>query len=226
VDDAVRVSIPIFCSKNLPTSRENSVNDQSVLPGATSGVWLKHYYLVRAAFSLAWVAAMLAFARQHAGIGVALLVCYPAWDALANIVDSRRNGGLAVNRSQALNVVVSLAVALALAVASSDMNRVLAVFGVWAILAGLLQLGAALRRWQAGAQWAMVLSGAQSVLAGVFFIVQARAPAVPPITTVVGYAGFGAFYFLVSAIALTISERRRKRSRSPDSTATVSKSTH
>jgi len=202
------------------------MTNQSAIPDASQGSWLKRYYFIRAGFSLAWVAAMLAFARQHAGIGIALLVCYPAWDALANFVDSRRSGGLGANRSQLLNVFVSLAVALALVVASSDMNHVLAVFGAWAILAGLLQLSAALRRWKAGAQWAMVLSGAQSALAGVFFIVQARGPAVPPITTVVGYAGFGAVYFLVSAIALSIRERRRRRGRSPGTGGTVSKSTH
>jgi len=202
------------------------MTNQSAIPDASQGSWLKRYYFVRAGFSLAWVAAMLAFARQHADIGIALLVCYPAWDALANFVDSRRNGGLRANRSQLLNVIISLAVALALAVTSSDMNHVLAAFGTWAILAGLLQLSTALRRWQAGAQWAMVLSGAQSALAGVFFIVQARGPAVPSITTVVGYAGFGAVYFLVSAIALSIRERRRRRGRSPGTGGTVSKSTH
>jgi len=201
------------------------MSKQYAVPDAPQVTWLKQYYFVRAGFALAWVAAMLAFARQHAGVGVVLLVCYPLWDALANFVDSRRNGGLATNRAQLLNVVVSLAVALALAIASSDMNHVLAVFGVWAILSGLLQVGAARRRWKAGAQWAMVLSGAQSALAGVFFIVQARGPAIPPITTVVGYAGFGAFYFLVSAIALSISERRRQRDRSPRATKRVSKST-
>ena len=45
------------------------------------------------------------------------------------------------------------------------------IFGAWAILSGLLQLGTAVRRWKRfGAQWAMVLSGGQSALAGGFFI--------------------------------------------------------
>lgn len=181
----------------------------AVTYGATNDGWLKRYYLVRAGFSLAWVVAMLALAQRSASAAAVLLVCYPAWDALANLVDSRRSGGLA-SRTQRLNVVASLAVALALVIVWPDMNRVLGVFGVWAILAGLLQLGTALRRWRAGAQWAMVLSGAQSALAGAFFIVQARGAAVPPVTTVVGYAGFGAFYFLVSAIALVMAGRRRQ----------------
>jgi hypothetical protein len=41
-------------------------------------------------------------------------------------------------------------------------------------------------------------------------MVQARTSAVPTISTVAGYAGFGAFYFLVSALALQAGAWRRK----------------
>jgi len=165
--------------------------------------WLKRYYFARAAFSICWVIAVLTVASLSAVASAVLLVAYPAWDALANVADGRRSGGLGANRTQLLNVVVSLAVALALAISLPDMHRVLAVFGAWAILSGLLQLGTAVRRWKSfGAQWAMVLSGAQSALAGAVFIGQARMPAEPTIATVAGYAGFGAFYFLVSALLL------------------------
>ncbi len=171
--------------------------------------WLIRYYFVRAGFSICWVIAVLALASQSAVASAVLLVAYPAWDALANMADGRRSGGLAANRTQLLNVVVSLAVALALAISLPDMHRVLAVFGAWAILSGLLQLGTALRRWKSyGAQWAMVLSGAQSALAGAVFIGQARMPAEPTVATVAGYAGFGAFYFLVSALLLQFRARR------------------
>jgi uncharacterized membrane protein HdeD (DUF308 family) len=103
-------------------------------------------------------------------------------------------------------------VALALAIALPDMNKVLGIFGAWAIMSGLLQLGTGLRRWKAyGAQWAMILSGAQSALAGGFFIHQAGMPAAPTIATVAGYAGFGAFYFLVSALSLCVVAWRRQR---------------
>jgi hypothetical protein len=173
--------------------------------------WLKVYYFTRAAFSFAWVLAALGLGRQSPGIAAALLVGYPLWDALANLMDGRRSGGLARNRSQAFNVAVSLAVAGAVALALPDMHRVLAVFGAWAILSGLLQLGAALGRWKSmGAQWAMVLSGAQSALAGAFFIYQAGTPAMPSIATVIGYAGFGAFYFLVSALWLSAAAVHRR----------------
>jgi uncharacterized membrane protein HdeD (DUF308 family) len=173
--------------------------------------WLKFYYFIRAAFSVAWVGASFAVGPSSPVIAGALLVLYPAWDAAANLVDALRSGGLAQNRTQALNVVVSLATTVAVLVAlQMSMNRVLGVFGAWAILSGLLQLGTAIRRWRSfGAQWAMVLSGAQSALAGGFFIFQATTPMSPSIANVAGYAAVGALYFLVSAVWLTVSEWRR-----------------
>jgi len=177
--------------------------------------WLKQYYFLRAAFSVAWVVAALAAGRSSAAIAGVLLVLYPAWDAAANFVDGLRSGGLNQNRTQALNVVASLVTAVGVLLAlQMNMNWVLGVFGAWAILAGLLQLGTAVRRWKSyGAQWAMVLSGGQSALAGGFFVFQATTPMSPSIATVTGYAGVGALYFLVSAIWLTVSQwRQRARS--------------
>lgn len=174
--------------------------------------WLKLYYFARTAFSAAWVAAAFTAGQQSWAIAAVLLVAYPAWDALANFVDASRSGGLGRNRTQAINVLASLATALAVVLAlTMSMNWVLGVFGVWAILSGLLQLGTAVRRWKRfGAQWAMILSGGQSALAGTFFIVQARMPMPPSITNVAGYAAVGAFYFLVSAVWLSVSQSRRK----------------
>lgn len=172
--------------------------------------WLKRYYFARACFSILWVAAVLTFARNTASTTAIFLVAYPAWDALANGVDGVRSGGLTHNRGQLVNVIASVAAAVGIAVALPDMHHVLAVFGAWAVLAGVLQLGTAIGRWTlSGAQWTMILSGAQSALAGAVFIAQARTPAEPTIATVAGYAGFGAFYFLLSALLLTIKVRRR-----------------
>lgn len=177
--------------------------------------WLKQYYFIRTAFSVAWVVAAFAVGPSSAAIAGALLVLYPAWDAAANFVDGLRSGGLAQNRTQALNVLVSLATAVAVLIAlQMSMNRVLGAFGAWAILSGLLQLGTAIRRWRSfGAQWAMVLSGGQSALAGGFFIFQATTPMSPTIANVAGYAAVGAIYFLVSAVWLTVSAWRQRASR-------------
>lgn len=173
--------------------------------------WLKQYYFLRAAFSVAWVIAAFAVAPSSAAIAGTLLVAYPAWDAAANYLDALCSGGLNQNRTQALNVLVSLATTIAVALALRvSMNWVLGIFGAWAIMSGLLQLGTAVRRWKRfGAQWAMVLSGGQSALAGGFFIFQATMPAAPSIANVAGYAAVGALYFLVSALWLALSTWRR-----------------
>jgi hypothetical protein len=189
------------------------VKNLNTLPDlAANAPWLKRYYVTRAAFSIAWVIAVLTVAQGSTAAGAVLLVLYPAWDAIANIADGRHSGGLAANRTQSLNVVASLVIALAIAVALPDMHHVLGVFGAWAILSGLLQLDTGVRRWKAvGAQWAMILSGAQSALAGAVFIWQAGMPAEPTVASLAGYAGFGAFYFLASALTLQLRAGRKAR---------------
>jgi uncharacterized membrane protein HdeD (DUF308 family) len=172
---------------------------------------LKRYYFLRAGVAAAWVAAAFTVGAANPVAAAILLVLYPAWDAFANARDAQANGGFKANASQTLNLVVSgmtsLAVLLAL---RAGMHAVLAVFGAWAVLAGLLQLATGVRRWRAyGAQWAMILSGAQSALAGAFFVKQATSPVTPSIATIAPYAAFGAIYFLVAAIGLAIKSRRR-----------------
>jgi hypothetical protein len=55
----------------------------------------------------------------------------------------------------------------------------------------------------------MVLSGAQSAVVGVTFLVKASGSVEPGVVDVAPYAAFGAFYFLVSALWLAYSGRRR-----------------
>ncbi|MFC0410027.1 DUF308 domain-containing protein [Roseomonas elaeocarpi] len=172
--------------------------------------WLKPYYFTRAAFSLVWVALAFGIGRSDPVAAAVLFISYPAWDALANYADARRNGGLARNRSQSLNLAVSALTTVAVIVAlGQSLAAVISVFGVWAFLAGLFQLLTGVRRWKAGAQWAMVLSGAQSALAGVLFIGRAASPDMRGVTDIAPYAAFGAFYFLVSAVWLTVADLRR-----------------
>lgn len=59
------------------------------------------------------------------------------------------------------------------AFATSGIPNVLRVWGVWAITAGVVQLIVAIMRYRLGGQWAMILSGGISTLAGTSFIVQA-----------------------------------------------------
>jgi uncharacterized membrane protein HdeD (DUF308 family) len=184
--------------------------DSPTLPAASG--WLRTLYFARAAFSLAWV--LLAFTVAPGSMAVAsvLLVLYPAWDALANLVDAQRCGGLAANAPQALNAAASTVAAVAMAIAvGRGMPAVFVVFGAWAIVAGLLQLATAVRRWKLlGAQWPMALSGAQSALAGAFFVKLASGAA-PEIQRLAGYAAVGAVYFLVSGTVLLHRHRKALR---------------
>ncbi|QCP52528.1 DUF308 domain-containing protein [Trinickia violacea] len=175
-------------------------------------LWLKYFYFTRAAFSVVWVALAFTIGQQVTAIGAALLIVYPLWDALANYVDMLRSGGMRGNSTQAFNVFVSSAIAIAvIVVLQVNASSVLDVFGVWAVVSGLLQLATAVRRRKVfGGQWAMILSGGQSALAGAFFIAQAYASVPPAIVKVAGYAGVGAIYFLVSALWLSVGQLRRK----------------
>ena len=178
---------------------------------AAASHWLKRYYFARFLFSAIWVLFAFAVARSAPPLAAVMLVGYPAWDAIANFVDAQRSGGLARNRAQALNFAISIVTAFAVLVAlGRGMHAVLFVFGVWAGLSGVLQLAAAVARWKTtGAQWAMILSGAQSALAAIFMIKMAGGAEPVGIANVAPYAAFGAFYFLVSAVALTVSDARK-----------------
>lgn len=165
--------------------------------------WLQRYYALRAFVASMWIAAALALRGSTPAMSAALLALYPAWDAVANVIDARKCGGLARNRAQATNAAVSLLTALGIYALAPDLILILALFGLWAILAGLLQLGAAAPRWpRAGAQRVMVLSGAQSAIIGVLFLLRARAGETPVLQDFVPYAAFGAFYFTLAALRL------------------------
>lgn len=179
----------------------------ATLTPATASSWLKRYYGTRALFSAMWVGLAFTIGKAQPTAGIALLVAYPLWDCLANYVDAFRNGGLRRNPTQALNVLVSAAVTLAIAVAIAvrpDLHAAIGVIGVWAGLSGLLQLSTGIRRWRsAGGQWPQILSGAQSVLAAAHMIARATNPELVVGAADVGpYAAFGAFYFAVSAATL------------------------
>lgn len=180
-----------------------------VAPGSA---WLKTYYFTRAAVSIVWIALAFLVGRVNPPIAAVLMVLYPLWDAFANFIDARKNGGLKANFSQAFNCVVSLVTAACIAYALGvGMKPVLFIFGVWAILAGAFQLITGVRRWKSvGAQWVMILSGGQSVLVGGHFFMKAVALPPPGIEAIVPYAALGAFYFLLSAIWLTVKDARKR----------------
>jgi len=164
--------------------------------------WLKRYYSTRALFSIVWVALAFTVGKAQPLIGSVLLVAYPAWDCLANYIDASRNGGLRVNPTQMLNVIVSAVVTLGVVITvSHDVHAAIGVIGVWAALSGILQLSTGIWRWRsASAQWPQILSGAQSNLAAVHFLMKATHPStIVSVADVAPYAAFGALYFAISA---------------------------
>ena len=188
--------------------QSNENNQQS-----STAAWLKRYYFLRFGVSTIWVILAFTIARNAPTLAAIMLVSYPVWDAVANFLDAQRNGGLIRNKSQMLNFIVSILTAIAIAIAlGQSMNAVLTVFGVWAIFSGVFQLITAVRRWKfVGAQWAMILSGGQSALAGAAFVFMATGQRIISIADIAPYAAFGALYFFISAVWLTVRDGRRSK---------------
>lgn len=177
----------------------------TLITDSAIGKWLQKYYIIRVSFSILWILLAVTIGKHSIIAGAILLVAYPAWDALANFIDANKSGGLAKNFAQRLNLFLSLAAALAIGISLIyGTSAAIIVFGLWAIASGVFQLLAALkRRAVSGGQWAMILSGAQSALAGGFFIKQAVGGIGLDVSVVTPYAAFGAFYFAVAAALLT-----------------------
>ncbi len=163
---------------------------------------LRRLYFVRFAFAGIWAALVAATGSTISPLSEALLVLYPLFDVAAAIVDARSATGSKPFFGLYVNMAISLLAGIGLAfAASSGIPAVLRVWGVWAIVAGLVQLTVGLVRRRLGGQWAMIISGAISTLAGISFIVQAGGPH-GSLTTLAGYATLGGIFFLISAIRL------------------------
>lgn len=165
---------------------------------------LRNFYFLRATVAFAWAALAVLLGSASALIVGTLLVLYPAWDAVANVIDARRSGGLQANLGQKFNALTSIitAVCMATAFALRGNAGAVLVFGVWALLSGLFQLSVGIGRRKLGGQAFMIISGAQSALAGIIFAKQSFGAA-PGIAQLAPYAGFGCLYFLLSALWLT-----------------------
>ncbi|TQS45055.1 hypothetical protein [Cryptosporangium phraense] len=167
---------------------------------ATSGIapTLRRLYFLRAGFAVVWAALLAATGSDLGPVSITLLVLYPLVDVAAAVVDFRSSGA----RGLYVNIAISALAALGLAIASaSDIPTVLRVWGVWAIVAGLIQLYIGVTRFRLGGQIPMILSGGISVLAGSSFALMASSGD-PALTGIAGYAVAGAIFFLISAIRL------------------------
>ncbi|MCG8916393.1 hypothetical protein L6E12_11390 [Actinokineospora sp. PR83] len=168
--------------------------------GTTTG--LRNLYYARFGFAVVWAALVALTASALTPLSTALLVVYPLFDVAAAVVDFRSSGTARPRAPLYATMALSLLAAIGLAVAvTSGIPDVLRVWGAWAITAGVVQLIVAVLRRGLGGQWAMILSGGISAVAGTSFILQA-AGADASLTTLAGYATLGGVFFLVSAIRL------------------------
>ncbi|MCG7286523.1 hypothetical protein MHY85_11140 [Cellulomonas sp. ACRRI] len=168
---------------------------------------LRRLYLARFGFAVAWAVLLVLSTTALDGTGRlgpltgTLLVLYPLVDLAAAVVDRRSTRDGRPSALLVVNMLLSLAAAIGLVVAvGTGPGDVLLVWGLWAITAGLVQLIVGLSRRALGGQWAMILSGGISVLAGGGFL--ASSGAASSVTGISGYAVLGGIFFLVSALRL------------------------
>lgn len=164
-----------------------------------STIALRNLYFTRTVVQLAWAAAVFA-TITHPVVGAALLVVYPLWDVACTFYDRHTQGA---NATQIFNIAAGLLTAAAMAAtATTHPAYSIAAFGIWALAAGVLQLSAGLiRRKQLGGQWAMILSGAQSSIAGISFLLGGLSGKLHA-SNLAGYAIFGGVYFAVAGVLL------------------------
>jgi len=181
----------------------SNLNSQISAPVQTAHA-LRNLYLTRAAFSIVWVVLVAIFAKTSVSIATVLLIIYPLWDVIGTFMDIRANGNAASKTPQFINIAISIITTVAVALAlKQGVPEALMVFGAWAILTGAIQLILAIRRRrELGGQWPMIISGAQSMIGGSSFIILAHDPTMG-IASLAGYAGFGAFYYLLAAYRLS-----------------------
>ncbi|ALV33043.1 hypothetical protein [Streptomyces sp. CdTB01] len=169
---------------------------------ATVASALRRLYFVRFGFALIWAAVLFLTASSIGPVSGTLLVIYPLFDVGAAVVDARSSRASRSALGLYVNIAISAFAAVGLVFAvTSGVPGVLRVWGIWAVVAGLVQLVVALRRRHLGGQWAMIASGSISALAGISFFQQAAAPH-SSLSSLSGYALLGGIFFLVSALRL------------------------
>jgi uncharacterized membrane protein HdeD (DUF308 family) len=168
---------------------------------------LRTLYFSRTVVQFLWAALAIVFAKTSPILAVILLVAYPLWDVACTLFDLNSSNASDSNSSsrtvQYVNVALGVVTAIAIYVAAqSDPRYAVAAFGAWALAAGLLQLIVGLyRRSLVKGQWAMILSGLQSTIAGGVLLLGGLAQKVH-VADLGRYAIFGGTYFLISALLL------------------------
>ncbi|WP_067668204.1 hypothetical protein [Nocardia miyunensis] len=194
----------------MSSSFATDARDIDTAAVADSTKALRNLYYARFGFAIIWAVLMTTVAKTISPGTVALLVIYPLFDVAAAVVDFRSSGATRAKAPLYINMGLSLLTTIGMCVAvTSGIPNVLRVWGIWAITAGIVQLVVAILRYRLGGQWAMILSGGISVLAGSSFIAMAGGPKAA-LTSLAGYAVLGGVFFLISAIRLHRGAARAK----------------
>lgn len=192
----------IQTSQTIQTPQTPQTIQTPQTPQATRS--LRNLYFTRTVVQVVWAAAVIAVAAKNPAAGATLLILYPLWDVACTLYDVKNSNGSNSATTQYVNAIVGTLTAIGIGLTGySHPSYAVAIFGAWALVAGLLQLAVGLlRRRQLGGQWAMILSGVQSTAAGVAFTLGGLSGKVQ-IKDLGGYAVFGAIYFLVGGILLS-----------------------
>lgn len=109
---------------------------------------LRNLYFVRTAFQVVWAASVIITAMKQPLLAAVLFLLYPLWDVACTVYDLNTFSKSGSSRtSQIVNAVlgVAAAIGIGLTVFQTPIYAV-AIFGVWAFGAGVLQLVAGLIR--------------------------------------------------------------------------------
>jgi uncharacterized membrane protein HdeD (DUF308 family) len=170
---------------------------------APASLNLRNLYFTRTGVQILWAAVVLLTATTNPTLAATFLILYPLWDVACTVYDLKTSAASNSVITQYVNVAAGLLTAIGIGVTVyAHPQYAVAIFGVWAGVAGLLQLVVGIvRRRRLGGQWAMILSGLQSLGAGVAFTLGGLSGKTH-IKDLGGYAVFGAVYFLIGGILL------------------------
>ena len=166
---------------------------------------LRKLYFTRTVFQVLWAGSVIATAVTKPGIAGVLLILYPLWDVACTVYDLNTSALEGSAYVYMINAVLGTATAIGIAFTIFQQPAyAIGIFGAWAFGAGLLQLTAGLiRRKQLGGQWAMILKR-PSVNGGWHCIWLGGLQGKFHAKDLGGYAIFGAVYFLIAGILLSL----------------------
>jgi len=110
---------------------------------------LRNLYFTRTVVQFLWAMTVIATAAKNPTLGATLLILYPLWDVACTLYDLKTSAGSNSTTTQYANAAVGVLVAIGIGLTGySHPAYAVAIFGGWALLAGLLQLAVGILRRQ------------------------------------------------------------------------------